>query len=160
MNILWLILLIIIAANGAPIVMRKWFGRHLNHPVDMHYTFFDGNRLFGDSKTWLGAGSILLVATVISWIIGLGISTGLIAGIGVISGDLFSSFIKRRMGMRVSSMALGLDQIPESLFPYYLLMKTYNLSILDVILGVLCFLVLELLISHLLYRWHVREKPY
>ena len=155
-----MLLLIIIAANGAPIVLHKWLGQRLFYPIDMNWKFVDGKRLFGDAKTWLGVVGIILVSVVLSWLLGLGWITGAIAAIGVISGDLLSSFIKRRLGMRVSSMALGLDQIPESLFPFWMLMNTYNFTFLDITLAVLCFMALELVLSHLLYRWHVREKPY
>ena len=33
------------------------------------------------------------------------------------AGDLFSSFVKRRLRLASSSMAIGLDHIPESSFP-------------------------------------------
>lgn len=160
MQNIWLLLLVIIAANGAPIVLHKCLGQRFFYPVDMNWIFIDGKRLLGNAKTWLGVTGILLVSVAMSWIVGLGWTTGLIAGFGVITGDLFSSFIKRRLKMRVSSMALGLDQIPESLFPFWLLKYTYHFSFQDIFLGVICFMILELIISHLLYRWHVREKPY
>jgi hypothetical protein len=32
-------------------------------------------------------------------------------------GDLFSGFVKRRLGMGPSDKALGLDYVPESLLP-------------------------------------------
>ena len=35
----------------------------------------------------------------------------------VTAGDLFSSFVKRRLDLASSSMAIGLDHIPESFFP-------------------------------------------
>jgi len=128
--------------------------------MDLRRNFIDGKRLFGKSKTWFGAVSIILVAAVLAIILGLGITTGLLAGTGVVCGDLLSSFIKRRLGLRPSSMALGLDQVPESLLPLLLLTDRYGFSSYDILLGVLCFTALELLISRLLYRWHVREKPY
>lgn len=160
MHNLWWILLVIVAANGAPILIHIWVEPRINYPVDFNFKFFDGNRLFGNSKTWIGVASIILVATGLSWSFGLGWQTGLLAGLGVASGDLLSSFIKRRLGMRSSSMALGLDQIPESLFPFFLLMNRFNLSMIDILLGVLCFTILELIISRILYRWHIKEKPY
>jgi len=61
------------------------------------------------------------------------------------------SFVKRRLGLAPSSQAVGLDQIPESLLP---------LTALDVAVATTLFFAGELLLSRLLYRWHVRDRPY
>ena len=45
--------------------------------------------------------------------IGLDWTIGLLVSVTTMIGDLFSSFAKRRMNLAPSSMALGLDQIPE-----------------------------------------------
>ena len=77
-----------------------------------------------------------------------------------ILGDLFSSFIKRRLSMEPSSMAPLLDQIPESLFPAAMMMKTFDLDFSSVIQLVLTFIIVELALSHILYRWGLRKRPY
>ena len=76
------------------------------------------------------------------------------------AGDLCSSFLKRRMNMAPHSMALGLDQIPESLFPLLACQSLLGLTVLDIAAGVASFLVGELLLSRLLFRLHVRDRPY
>ena len=48
------------------------------------------------------------------------------------TGDLFSSFIKRRFGSAPSSQALGLDQIPESLLPLVACSFILPISIADI----------------------------
>lgn len=160
MNDAWWVLLLIVAANGAPILLRKLLRNRFQYPIDFKYFFVDGKRLFGNAKTWPGTLSIFLVSLLLAWAIGFGVYAGLLAGVGIISGDLLSSFIKRRLGLPVSSMALGLDQIPESLFPYLLLMERLNLDVNEIIIGVTCFVVLELAISRLLYWLKVRDRPY
>jgi hypothetical protein len=76
------------------------------------------------------------------------------------AGDLFSSFIKRRSGKPSSSMALGLDQIPESLFPMGAAHFLLGVSWWGVLLVVVMFFVLELLLSKILYKLNIRNEPY
>jgi CDP-2,3-bis-(O-geranylgeranyl)-sn-glycerol synthase len=76
------------------------------------------------------------------------------------AGDLFSSFVKRRMGLAPSSRAVGLDQIPESLFPMLAGAGIYGLSVADVGLAVAIFFVGEVVVSRLLYRMRLRDRPY
>jgi hypothetical protein len=153
-------LLLIIIANGAPILTRFFLGERLTLPVDCHHNFFDGRRLFGDSKTWIGLISIPVFSTFGAWLLGQEPEIGVLVGIGVMCGDLCSSFIKRRLGMKPSSMALGIDQVPESLFPLLLLRKSMDFDALEIVLAVVSFIVLELLVSRLLYWLHIRKQPY
>ena len=50
-------------------------------------------------------------------LLGLTWQLGLVVGVAAMFGDACSSFIKRRLGMPSGAMALGLDHVPESLFP-------------------------------------------
>ena len=74
------------------------------------------------------------------------------------AGDLFSSFVKRRLHLVSSSMAMGLDHIPESLFP--LLASRWPLNILDIVAGVTIFVVGALALSPLLFKLNLRDEPY
>jgi CDP-archaeol synthase len=76
------------------------------------------------------------------------------------AGDLLSSFTKRRLGMKPSSKATGLDQIPESLLPALMCWKHLSLSFIDVIALVGAFFVGEILLSLLLFKAHIRDRPY
>jgi CDP-2,3-bis-(O-geranylgeranyl)-sn-glycerol synthase len=75
-------------------------------------------------------------------------------------GDLFSSFIKRRLGKPSSSMALGIDQIPESLFPMIAARFLLHVTWLDVLVVVVLFFILELVLSKILYKLKIRNEPY
>ena len=154
------VLLLIIAANGAPIMVRYILGQHLSFPVDFHRNFIDGKRIFGNSKTWIGLLSIPTLSILTAWLLGLSIELGVLIGFGVVLGDLFSSFTKRRLGMKESSMAIGLDQIPESLFPFLLVNKMYNFTFLDISLAIVSFVVIELAVSRILFWMHIRKQPY
>ena len=63
------------------------------------------------------------------------------------AGDCLSSFIKRRFGLEPSSMMLGLDQVPELLFPAVACSAYLPLGPLDIALIVLVFSVGELAMS-------------
>jgi len=64
---------------------------------------------------------------------------GALAAASAMAGDCLSSFIKRRFGLEPSSMTLGLDQVPESLFPAVACSGYLPLGRLDVALIVLVF---------------------
>jgi CDP-2,3-bis-(O-geranylgeranyl)-sn-glycerol synthase len=75
-------------------------------------------------------------------------------------GDLLASFTKRRWGLTPSSQAIGLDQIPESLFPLLASRVLLPVTALDIAVATILFFVGELLLSRLLFRWHLRDRPY
>ena len=95
-----------------------------------------------------------------AWLLGMPPTIGLIVGAGAMGGDLLSSFIKRRLGMTTSSQALGLDQIPEALLPMLAVKPMFDLSWPAILETVVAFLMLELLLSRLLYHLRVRRQPY
>ena len=154
------LLLLIIIANGAPIFIRLLLNDGFKLAVDFGQMLPDNNRLFGPSKTWRGIFAALPVTAVAAWLLGYSMDTGLLIAVYTILGDLLSSFIKRRLGMPSSSMALLLDQVPESLFPAFMLKQTFNLDISSIILLVLIFIITELILSHIFYKWGLRRRPY
>ena len=76
------------------------------------------------------------------------------------AGDLFSSFLKRRLIQPPSSQAPGIDQIPESLLPMLVCRDALQLSAGDILLGVAIFFAAEIALSRLLFRIHLRDEPY
>jgi len=93
-------------------------------------------------------------------LLGLGWAVGALVGTVAIASDLLSSFVKRRLGLAPSSQAIGLDQIPESLFPLLAARLLLPLGALDIAVATMLFFAGELLLSRLLYKWHVRDRPY
>ena len=75
-------------------------------------------------------------------------------------GDLLSSFCKRRLRMASSSMALGLDQIPEALLPLLLVADRLALSWAAIGWTVIGFIVLELVLSPIFFWLGIRNRPY
>ncbi|HED40420.1 MAG TPA: CDP-archaeol synthase [Chromatiales bacterium] len=153
-------LLLLFVANGAPIVARLLLAGRLAWPVDHAYLFFDGRPLLGHSKTWRGIFFSLLLTSLVALLLALPWQVGLLFAFYAMCGDLLSSFIKRRSGIEPSGRALGLDQVPEALLPLLLLQSPLALTWHDIILLVILFIVLGQLFSRLLYRLHIRNRPY
>jgi CDP-2,3-bis-(O-geranylgeranyl)-sn-glycerol synthase len=154
------ILLLLCAVNGAPILLQKWLDRRGNWPVDGGRLWADGRPWLGPSKTWRGVAGALLLGGLTAAALGMGAGTGLVAGGLAMLGDLLSSFVKRRLGIASSGMALGLDQIPESLLPLLWLQGQGLVGEGELFGLVAAFLLLELLLSRLLYWLHIRRQPY
>ena len=86
-----------------------------NHPRHRAVCVGDAH-LRGAHRSWMGVGILTTTCAM--------------------AGDLFSSFVKRRLHLASSSMAIGLDHIPEFLFPLLASLLLLPLSILDVVTGV------------------------
>jgi len=153
-------LLLLIAANGAPVITSKLLGNRLARPIDNGLNLSDGYRLFGNSKTWRGLFSALFLTTAVAILWGLEPFTGILFGALTMTGDLLTSFIKRRRGNVESSRARGLDAVPESLLPLCLLKDSLALSLIDITLIVGLFFLIEEFVSPVLYRFHIRNQPY
>lgn len=154
------LLLLIIVANAAPVLVRHLFANRFAWPVDGGMKWPDQQPVLGDSKTWRGLiASVVLTSLCAAWL-NHPLYVGFVVSLFAITGDLCSSFIKRRLRKPPSSMALGLDQIPESLFPGLIMAPSLGLTMIDVFLLVLIFFVVELGLSFVLYHLGIRKKPY
>lgn len=151
---------LLVVANGAPVLINKALGKRWAWPVDNSLKLRDGRRLFGDTKTWRGLCSAIFCTTLAAILSGIAPLTGVLFGTLAMAGDLLASFIKRRMSYDESSRARGLDTVPESLLPILLLKEPLALSLIDSILIVTLFFLIEELISPVLYRLHIRTRPY
>lgn len=147
-------------ANGLPLAARALLGARWAYPLDGNRRFLDGRPIFGASKTVRGAVLAIAATTAVAPLLGLGWRIGALVGSLAMAGDLFSSFAKRRIGLPPSSPALGLDQIPEALFPLLACRAPLALSLAGVVLVVAVFFAGEVLISRLLYAFRLRERPY
>lgn len=154
------ILILLGVANGTPIIATRLLGKRFNSPLDGGLKLPDGRPLFGPSKTVRGLVLSVLCTTLAAPLCGFEWITG--AGLASASmlGDLLSSFIKRRLGLRAHSQAFGLDQVPESLLPLLVLRQQLGLGYDDIAIIIAAFIVLELVLSHLLYKMHIRSRPY
>ena len=153
-------LVLLIAANGAPVIANKVLGNRFAWPMDNGLKLRDGYRLFGNSKTWRGFFSAVIFTTVVAILWGLVPLTGLLFGALTMTGDLLTSFIKRRRGNIESSRARGLDAIPESLLPLGLLKDSLAINPIDIILIVGLFYLIQEFVSPVLFKLNIRNQPY
>lgn len=154
------LLVLLTLANGAPVIAKKVSGGYFALPLDFGMKFFDGRPVFGSSKTIRGLVVAFIATTAIAPIVGFDLTIGATVAGAAMVGDLFSSFVKRRLNFPSSSQAFGLDQIPESLFPMLACRDALSLTAVDIALGVLFFFVVEVVLSRLLFRAHLRDAPY
>jgi hypothetical protein len=154
------LLILLAVANGTPVLAKRIFGDALGYPLDGGALFVDGRPLFGPSKTIRGIVLAVAATMAVGALLGLGFAVGAVVGSVAIASDLFSSFIKRRMGLFPSSMARGLDQIPESLFPLLACRWLLPLSVLDIAMATLLFFVGAIVLSRLAYKLNLRDQPY
>lgn len=153
-------LILITLANGMPVIANRILGRRFAGPLDGNVKFIDGRALFGSSKTIRGVIVSILATSACAPLLGLDWKIGLLVAITAMLGDLLSSFLKRRLGLPPSSRATGLDQIPESLFPLLASKPLLSLTALDVAAGTAIFWIGEIILSRILFRLRIRERPY
>ncbi|AEJ00821.1 protein of unknown function DUF46 [Nitrosomonas sp. Is79A3] len=150
----------LIGINGAPILLTKLLGQRFSCPIDCNRVFSDGRPILGPSKTFRGLISALLVSVLIGSIFAIPLHTSLLFGALSMMGDMTTSFIKRRLSLVSSSMALGLDQIPESLFPLLGCNDLLGISVEQIVVVVVAFFLIDLILSQLLFWLRIRKTPY
>lgn len=159
------LLLLLTVANGAPVVAkkvvaRKAWGGALAQPLDGGLYFLDRRPVFGPSKTVRGVLVSVSATAAAAPLVGIAWWLGALIGATAMAGDLFSSFIKRRLNRPPSSRALGLDHIPESLLPLLACQKPLALTMTDIGIVVAAFFAGAVVLSRLLYRVGLRDEPY
>ncbi|WP_290647781.1 CDP-archaeol synthase [Aquisalimonas sp.] len=154
------VLLLIVAANAAPVTLKLMLRQEPAWPVDGGLQWRDGRRLFGASKSIRGVVAAIIAAAAVAWIVGLPILAGAAAGAMAMTGDLLSSFTKRRLGLEPSSRFLGLDQVPEAFFPLLVLIPLTEVELWNGLSAALLFVVLGPPLSWLLYHAGIRREPH
>jgi len=154
------LLILLMLANGTPVVARKILGERFSYPLDGGVEFLDGRPLFGRSKTIRGVVLAVLVTAAGASLIGVGWEIGVLVGSLAMAGDLVSSFLKRRLDLPPSSRASGLDQVPEALFPLLACRNLLSLTMADIGTGVALFFIGDVVLSRILYTFRLRERPY
>ncbi|UHD14801.1 CDP-archaeol synthase [Thiocapsa bogorovii] len=140
-------LVLVVWANGVPVLFRLLLGPRFGWSLDGGRLFRDGRPWLGASKTWRGLGAALLTTPVLALLLGLPWLLGLAAALGAMTGDLLASFLKRRQGRQPSESVLLLDQIPEALIPTIMLMAVLDLSASRVAFVVIAFTLIDLLLT-------------
>ena len=149
----WLVshlVLLLIIANGTPVLLGLALGPRWNRPVDNNHLLPDNRPLLGPSKTLRGLFSAIVVTGLLAPLFELSILEGASFALLAMLGDLCSSFIKRRVGFASSHSVPLLDQIPESILPLWGLQAALGSSGSEMAFAVAIFIVIDLLLSGLL----------
>jgi hypothetical protein len=154
------IMTLLMVANGTPVMVKKLLGHRLSHPIDGGVRWVDKQPLLGASKTIRGVVLSVLATSACAPLVGLEWRLGVTVGSMAMAGDLCASFLKRRLELPAGSRATGLDQVPESLLPLLACAKALSLTVADITLCVSIFLVGEMALSRLLYRFGLRDRPF
>ena len=154
------ILLLILVANGAPVLISYLFSHRMSLPVDFGIQLKDQQPIFGATKTWRGIIASIAATVAVSYLLYHEVAIGLSIALLAMCGDLFSSFIKRRLKKPPGSQMLLLDQLPESTFPALLMLYLNHIDLMQVIAIITGFIIIELLLSVLLFRFGIRKHPY
>ena len=85
---------------------------------------------------------------------------GLVFGALAMSGDLVSSFIKRRRGLRPGARCPVLDQVPEALLPAIYALFSLQIPGWGAIILAISFMLAQMAISRPLYRLRIRKHPH
>ena len=154
------ILLLLGVANLAPILTARLLGARFGIPLDGGLILPDGRPLFGPGKTLRGVLAAILCTAIAAPLLATNALLGAALAAGAMAGDLLASFCKRRLGLTAHARAFGLDQVPEVLLPLLLLRPWLPLHWRDVGIVVLVFVLLDIVVSRVLYRLHIRQQPY
>lgn len=156
-------------ANGAPVVGVRLIGR--STPLDRGARAWDGRRILGDGKTLEG----LLMGVAMGTIAGLIIHSFIpgiyrsslepfMLSVGAMAGDLFGSFVKRRLGLERGRPAPGLDQLGFLAFALLFSIFTFGpprwLDALTLILLVAVTAILHIGTNYLAYLLKLKAEPY
>jgi len=138
-------------------------------PIDLGKNFFDGKRIFGDHKTIRGLISGILfgiLTGILLFLMGLesdfyiSLNRAFLLSIGTHIGDLFGSFIKRRIDLEPGAGAPILDQLGFLIFALLLTYPVYPLDMGSIIFLVILTLILHPLTNFIAYILKLKEKPY
>jgi len=154
------VLLLLGIANFAPILATRLLGARFATPLDCGHVMPDGRPVFGAGKTLRGVLASILCTAVVAPFLAIDAVLAAALAAGAMAGDLLASFCKRRLGLPPHARAFGLDQIPEALLPLLLLQPWLRLAWREVAIVVVVFVLLDILVSRVLYHLSIRERPY
>lgn len=149
------------AANAAPVV----FGG--GAPIDGGGRFTDGRPILGPGKTIRGFVAGVIAGSVVGVLLGVVVKQpytyamlGLLLALGALVGDLFGSFIKRRLNIARGGSAPGLDQLGFVVFAL-LFASPLWLPSWDVILTILIITpAIHLATNFGAYKLGLKSRPY
>jgi len=149
-------LLLLAAANATPVIFARVLGNRLAAPIDAMFRRHGEPPILGAHKTWRGLITGAAAALLAGSMIPCGAWTGLAFGALSLSGDLASSYVKRRLRRPPGHEVLLVDQLPEALLPLITLAGPLGLTVASIAGTAACFTVLDLITA----RWRRPAAPF
>lgn len=143
--------------NSLPPIGAVLMSDRYGFAVDGGKMWFDGRPIFGSHKTFRGIAAGVTGGTLAFSLLGVSWWVAGIAALLAMTGDLVSSFIKRRSILASGEEAIILDQIFESLFPLLFLNQYLLLNLKQNVVIILLFIITAHWSSRL---WlHMTSRP-
>ena len=142
-------------ANASPVIFGGG-GDALDFNI-----MFEGERLLGKGKTIRGFVSGLITGFAVGIVIALQpfypfnlpflvkVKIGFLLSLGALTGDLFGSFVKRRMHLKSGSPSFLLDQLP---FIFFALIFAYTYTFSLSVTAWLYLIILSISL-HVIFNW-------
>jgi CDP-2,3-bis-(O-geranylgeranyl)-sn-glycerol synthase len=144
------------AANAVPVIVAQLARGRWAVPLDFGWVLADGERLFGDHKTWRGLVSGIVACTVVGVFFDLSASVSAGFACASLLADALSSAAKRRMHLKPGAEYVGLDQIGEALLPLALFAGALSLGLGELVVVTATFIVLDVATANLRHRRWLR----
>jgi CDP-archaeol synthase len=148
-NIILKLVLLLVIANGVPVISSVLMRQRFSQPIDANKCFLDGRPILGPAKTIRGVISATLLTAMMAPLFDLSSAQGSLFALLSMCGDLFSSFIKRRLGIASSRSAPLLDQLPETVLPLWLMHPVLGETLREGCAALFLFVAIDWLISRL-----------
>lgn len=146
-------------------------------PVDFGRNFSDGRRLFGGGKTFLGLFAGIAFGTIAGNVQGYLITDGLVPGYmagdvlrytvagfllatGALLGDLASSFVKRRLGMKRGAKFFPVDQLDFIVGSLVFVSVIYLPSLATIAILLVLTPAIHLVFNFTAHRLKVKHEPW
>lgn len=152
LSFLWLV-------NFTPPLLAFFLDDRLSRPLDFGKTFKDGRPLLGPNKTWRGLISALASGSLLALLFGFPVWIGFFAALLSMTGDLISSFTKRRFAKPSGKNFPVLDQFIEGTLPFIVLTPHFQLGLLRSIILIFLFC-LGAYIGSFFYKSILMKEPF
>lgn len=136
-------LALLIAANAGPLVLGKLMRDRAAVPLDFGYVMADGERLFGNHKTWRGLIFGTALCALVTGYLGLPMHVGIGFALVSLAADAASSAIKRRKRLKPGTETQGLDQIGETCLPLLVYASALSLALMEIVIVTIAFMIIE-----------------
>ena len=149
-------------ANGSPVVISKVIKKR--RPIDFGRNFIDGRRILGNGKSiegFIGGISVGFITGLFLTAFNLHTITGsFLLSSGALIGDVFGSFIKRRIGIKRGEPFPFVDQLMFLLVAELFYCLFFKCNRLVVMMSIVLTPLIHLSTNYLAYKVKLKSVPW